>query len=554
MSGVSLTSITDYKSLVDNFEEPVVLFDDRLHVIYCNAQFVEVFGSAQFEFSQLVTLTEPMSATTLAQHIANAGYWSGHVGAPQQQAVSHPYRIRIMAMPKSKCLRFFGLIERADLAGATERSQESTVDELTGLPNRYAFFNAIKDRITLARGRAEFAVLYFDLDHFKDINELYGHYTGDEILRYCTVSIRKLLGSRDQLARLSGDEFAAIIECVGVDDAQRLCQRVLQMFEQPLTLSGRQYQFTASIGVAFYPEQGCTPEELLIHAEKAMFEAKRGGRARFQLFDQQHSQRVEHQQRLAEALRRELHADPEQFHAAYQPLYSLLSGECIGMEVLARWHSPEFGDVSPVDFIPLAESRGLVNVLSGRIYQAVINDLTAGKVLPLARKRRLLAVNVSAQQILSSHFEQLLMRFADDIAELGWRLEVELTESQLMSRTEALIEKLRRWRQMGIRIAIDDFGTGYSCLAYLHMLPVDKLKIDRQFLQARTASRSEDQIMYAILSMANALKIDVLAEGVETSDQFRRLIELGCSEAQGFGLARPQPWSPLLVNELWAMY
>jgi diguanylate cyclase (GGDEF)-like protein len=545
-----LVSVAYSRTKVDHFNRPIVLFDENLHLIYRNHLFISLFGAVRPHFAQIIANTGPISSFSLSQHINQRGYWLGAVNSRFTAGIA--YQIRVRQLPGSDKVRFIGLFEQVGTMTETSVSLQHMADELTGLPNRYAFFNTLNSRIQMARGLREFAVLYIDLDHFKDINELYGHNTGDELLRYSSERIRGLLRRGDKLGRLAGDEFAAIIAFNKREELDHLCDRLLRLFDRPVMIKNRSYQVTISIGVVFYPDHGHSPEDIVIHAEKAMFVAKQRGRAQFQIFDQKQSQQVEQKQRLAEALRRELRNHPEQFRAAYQPLYSLQNGECIGMEVLARWHSPEFGGVSPGEFIPLAESRGLINNLSARLFDVVLQDLSKGIML-LDRRRPILAVNVSAQQIISPLFERMLMRLSDDIVRLGWQLEVELTESQLMSQTDALIEKLSSWRQKGIRIAIDDFGTGYSCLAYLHLLPVDKLKIDRQFLQSKTKSRSEDKILYAILRMAHALNIDVLAEGVETSEQFQRLLDLGCEAGQGFGLARPQQWSPDLMKELWTV-
>jgi two-component system CheB/CheR fusion protein len=288
---------------------------------------------------------------------------------------------------------------------------------------------------------------------------------------------------------------------------------------------------------------------MIINAEKAMFTAKCRGRAQYQLFDRKQSLKTEKQQRIAESMRHVLTGEEEQFSAVYQPLYHLQTGQFIGVEVLARWHSPEFGNVSPGEFIPLAESRGLINQLTCRIFKVIQADILSQNV-PLGGKKPILAVNVSAQQVCDDEFQKKLMDFHQQVDEAGWQLEVELTETQVMSMTDVIIDRLGSWQAKGMRIAIDDFGTGYSCLAYLHMLPVNKLKIDRQFLQVQTQSKKEDEIMYAIMSMAKALNIEVLAEGIETPEQFKRLQQLGCSTGQGFGLSRPQAWQNNLMQPL----
>jgi diguanylate cyclase (GGDEF)-like protein len=531
--------------MVDAFGKAVAVFDEQFSLIYGNHRFESLFGTHILSLFELLSAENQHSTFKLSSAIRLDGYWSGLV--PQTAPNQPGYRVKVEALP-GKTDKYVAVFEAEYLKLVESASVRSMIDELTKLPNRYAFNAALKRRIEVSNGTPDFAVIYIDLDHFKDINELHGHEVGDHLLQLCASKIRQLLRREDTLARVSGDEFAAIVGCEQSHEMQYLCHRLMRSFERPVKMGGREFQFTLSIGVAFFPEQGNTPTELVINAEKAMFNAKKQGRAQFQLFDRQHSIKVEKEQRLAETLRRELKQCPEHFTAAFQPLYSVQSGQFIGVEVLSRWHSPDLGSVSPAEFIPLAEARGLINDISARLFEDVMDNL--GPQETFETHRPLLAINVSAQQIQDKIFEHLLIAFSQRVQEVGWQLEVELTESQLMSHADGIAEKLQDWRDKGIRIAIDDFGTGYSCLAYLHTLPIDKLKIDRQFMQSQTPTRREDEILYAILSMANALNIDVLAEGIETIEQFRRLQELGCAAGQGFGLARPQPWHPDLLSPL----
>lgn len=537
----------NYKSLVDDFSKPIAVFDDRFMLIYYNKQFELLCGRQTQQLIDLVEFPDQSNVQDIQESIILSGHWEGQLNNRYLNAANHSFRL--MLLPNTPTPKYVGVIEGENLRLLPPSAQLSQIDDLTQLPNRYSFLEKLEQRIQLADGQPEFAVVYIDLDHFKDINELYGHETGDELLKLCADKIRQMLRKEDALARLSGDEFAAIVDCGESHEMQFLCHRIMRYFDRPVFMGGQRFQFTVSMGVVFYPEQGSTARELVVNAEKAMFSAKTKGRAQFQLFDRKQSQKTEKQHRIAESLRHVLSSEPEQFSAAYQPLYQLQTGEFIGVEVLARWHSPEFGNVSPGEFVTLAESRGLINALTSRIFSIIERDILVTTKIS-GNTRPLLAVNVTAQQIGDPVFEAELKRFHKIVEASGWQLELELTESQLMTLSDSLIQQLEAWRQSGLRIAIDDFGTGYSCLAYLHMLPVNKLKIDRQFLQTKTEARKEDQIMYAIMSMAKALNIEVLAEGIETRDHFDRLQKLGCMTGQGFGLARPQPWHPRLMRPL----
>lgn len=537
----------NYKGIVDEYSEPIVVFDEELRVIYSNQRYDLTFGRAARHLSDIICETKIPDRELMALVIENHGSWQEAVSEHFHRAVN--YTIKLVAMGGTRSTRFIGLFNKEKPKLLRNSADRNLIDSLTELPNRYAFMEMVENRIQQLDRHNDFAVLYIDLDHFKDINELYGHDTGDMWLKLCAENIRNMLRSDDVLARFSGDEFAAMVDCRETHEMQYLCHRLMRFFDRPIIMNGSRYQFTLSIGVAFFPEQGDQPQSLIINAEKAMFTAKKQGRAQFQLFDRKQSQAMEMQQRLAEAMRYVLSTDPSQFSAAYQPLYRIQDGKFLGVEVLARWHSLEFGEVSPVEFIGLAESRGLINELSACIFGSVERDILS--TLPNTRPARpVIAVNVSAQQVGDADFDKLLKPFFQKVESAGWQLELELTESQLMTLSNKLVHQLEQWREMGIRVSIDDFGTGYSCLAYLHSLPVDKLKIDRQFLQTQTDTRKEDQIIYAIMSMANALGIEVLAEGIETKEQFRRMQELGCKSGQGFGLAKPSAWHPRLMRSL----
>ncbi len=547
MSANGLQFDTSYKSLVDDFSKPIAVFDESLALVYSNRQYQAIFDQAVTCLNDLVKGVQPENLDASLHYDIDDASWTGRVFGAVNRTLS--FHLKLIRLKQSGKSRYVGVFNAEPMRLVSYTSERAQFDDLTELPNRYGFIDALNQRIIDANGEPDFAVLYLDLDHFKDINELHGHLIGDELLKLCADKVRQMLRKNDSLARLSGDEFAAIVDCKESHEMQYLCHRIMRYFERPVFISGQSFQLTISMGVVFYPEQGETAQEIIINAEKAMFSAKQRGRAQFQLFDRKQSQKVEKQHRIAESLRHVLTNEPEQFSAVYQPLYHLQTGQFIGVEVLSRWASPEFGQVSPAEFIALAESRGLINHLSSHIFKYIAKDLLMTRPDPNGH-RPLLAINVSAQQIGDHTFEDDLQIFHDIVKNAGWQLEIELTESQLMTLSNSLIEQLESWQNQGMRIAIDDFGTGYSCLAYLHMLPVNKLKIDRQFLQTQTESRKEDQIMYAIMSMAKALGIEVLAEGIETMEQFRRLQQLGCVSGQGFGLAKPQAWHPSLMRSL----
>lgn len=536
-----------YRDIVDELAQPVAVFDEQFRLLYANLQFAEHVSMSLVDLPTLLKENVAFDPDLVCRTIADDGYWQTNLQSDTSEPQS--LQLTLTSLNSDNKQRFVGIFEFSMLVSVPTAPFIHQNDPLTSLPNRYSFLERIRQRIASVDSDPDFAILYLDIDHFKDINELYGHETGDKLLKACAEKVRQTLRKSDVLARLSGDEFAAIVEYSADHEMQYLCHRLMRSFERPVTVERQTFQVSISIGIAFYPEQGTTEQQLLINAEKAMFAAKKSGRAQFQLFDRKQSQKTENLQRMVESLRFSLQYEPEQFSAAYQPLYNLQTGAFCGVEVLSRWNSPELGMVPPDEFIALAEARGLINLHSARMFALVERDVLSWCSWDKGFKP-ILAVNVSVQQIDDQAFKELILALNDKVKAANWQLELEVIESQLMTLSDTVIEQFKQWRELGIRIAIDDFGTGYSCLAYLHSLPIDKLKIDRQFLKTQTQSRKEDQIIYAILSMANALDIEVLAEGIETREQLERLRQLGCQTGQGFGLAKPQPWHQRLMAPL----
>ncbi|MBU2863524.1 EAL domain-containing protein [Reinekea forsetii] len=539
-----------YRDIVDELSQPVAVFDNYFNLIYANLQFNEHVSRKPTSLFELLPNTANIDTQQIQQTLLIDGRWQSHVESQTQSGQS--LYLTLTSLNSDGRQRYVATFEFSMLVTAPNLSFIHQKDPLTSLPNRYSFLERLRQRIVSAEQDPNFAILYFDIDHFKDINELYGHEVGDQLLNACAEKIRDMLRKSDVLARLSGDEFAAMVEYGEDHEMPYLCHRLMRSFERPVSVGRQTFQVSISIGIAFYPDQGTTEQQLLINAERAMFAAKKSGRAQFQLFDRKLSLKNEAQQRMVESLRFSLQYEPEQFTAAYQPLYNLQTGEFKGVEVLSRWCSPELGQVPPDKFIALAEARGLINLHSARMFALIERD-----VLSWCHGNEhfspVIAVNVSVQQIDDQAFQSLILTLNEKVKAANWQLELEVIESQLMTLTDRVIEQFTQWREVGIRIAIDDFGTGYSCLAYLHQLPIDKLKIDRQFLKTQTQSRKEDQIIYAILSMANALNIEVLAEGIESDEQRERLQQLGCQTGQGFGLAKPQPWHKRLMTALPAL-
>jgi diguanylate cyclase (GGDEF)-like protein len=412
-------------------------------------------------------------------------------------------------------------------------------DELTGLPNRALFMDRLQQAIARAgRSGGAVAVLFLDLDRFKNINDSLGHATGDEMLKLVGALCARDLREADTVARLGGDEFIVCLGEVGsAEEAGAVARRLLAEITRGFEIGGHKLHADASIGISLYPADGADAETLIRNADTAMYHAKGDGRGTFHFFRPQMTERVKRRLALELGLRQAL--ERGEFVLHFQPIVQLGSGKPIGAEALVRWNNPDRGLVSPAEFIPVAEDIGLIAPIGEWVLREACAQ--AAKWPKAGTGALFVAVNLSARQF---HEGNLVSVVSDALARSGLppaQLELEITESVLMQQTEASTRMLRELDALGVKLAIDDFGTGYSSLGYLKRFPVSTLKIDRSFL--RDVSRDDDDraIVTAIMAMARSLGLTVTAEGVERAEQVAFLRELGCDQAQGYLYARPGP-------------
>jgi diguanylate cyclase len=412
-------------------------------------------------------------------------------------------------------------------------------DSLTRLPNRTLFYDRLSQALHYAhRTKENVAVIFIDLDHFKDVNDTLGHRVGDLLLKDVADRLVDLIRGSDTVARLGGDEFTIFAQDVGnPGNACRVAQKIVEVFAEPFQLDGQQVYITASIGVTMYPTDGETVDELLKNADLAMYQAKEKGKNAFHLFNQDMQQRASQRLLLGNDLRHALEAG--ELSVCYQPKIDLLTGRLTGVEALVRWQHPLQGPIPPSSFIPLAEETGLIFPLGEWVLRTACQQ---GQAWQAAYGQGLrVAVNLSAVQFKRQDVVRTIGSILQETGLGPEFLEVELTETTLMQGNESTIKALLELRQMGIGIAIDDFGTGYSSLSYLRRFPIDTLKIDKSFTWNITKNEHDSVIIAAIIAMARGLKLNVVAEGVETVDQLRYLQEHGCNEVQGYLLSRPVP-------------
>jgi diguanylate cyclase (GGDEF)-like protein len=412
-------------------------------------------------------------------------------------------------------------------------------DSLTGLPNRQRF----KDRLTKSiadterHGRA-IAIAVFDLDHFSAINHSLGHGVGDWLLTEVARRVTGVISNSTTLARLDGDEFAVLIDNVAARlEAQSVATAILTAFKEPLRINGIEVSLRSTIGVSVWPDDGRRCDDLLDHAEVAMAVAKDRGGGQALFFQPAMTHSLQERLALENDLRRALAA--EEFELYYQPEISVKTGKIAAAEALLRWRHPTKGLLAPSSFISLAEETGLMIplgewVLRQACRQARAWQLELGCTFPIA-------VNLSATQFRHQNILQMIHSALIDSGLDGRSLEIELTESALMTDPEESAGILKQLRRMGISVAVDDFGTGYSSLSYLRRFPIDKLKIDRSFIRDLTISRTDESIVRAIVSLARSVGLKVAAEGIESVEQLEFVTRLECDQWQGYHCCAPQP-------------
>ena len=412
-------------------------------------------------------------------------------------------------------------------------------DALTGLPNR----TLLGDRATQAlaaarRGGTRVALLFMDLDGFKHVNDSLGHLLGDTLLRLVGKRLAQHMRSSDTLARFGGDEFVLLLtEIEGPDSIAAAAQRCLDILAAPFELESHDIDITASIGISVFPDDGDSLEALVKNADTAMYQAKESGRNQFRFFEAAMNARATSRAMLGNDLRRALERGELLLH--YQPQAEISTGEIVGVEALVRWQHPQLGLVSPADFIPVAEEIGLIVRLGDWVLNEACRQAVAWQRAGLPHIP--VAVNLSALQLRNPDFLNSVRRALQSAGLDAHWLELELTESVLMHRAEVAMQTLQGLSALGIRIAIDDFGTGYSSLAYLRRLAIDKLKIDRSFIRDLSVDAEDSLIVATIIRMAHSLRLRVIAEGVEGSEQLATLRAQGCDEIQGYHLSRPLP-------------
>ncbi|MEA3371215.1 MAG: EAL domain-containing protein [Campylobacterota bacterium] len=424
-------------------------------------------------------------------------------------------------------------------------------DALTQLPNRTLFHDRLTNAIKVAkRNRSEFALLFLDLDNFKEINDSLGHDAGDEVLKTVTKVLSGVMREDDTLARLGGDEFTIIMNNLNQgQNASLLAQKILTALGEPVTVNGNKLYISSSIGISLYPSDGVSVSNLLKYADAAMYKAKAEGRNNFQFYRSEMTELAFERVVMEANIRAGI--DKKEFVAYYQPQVDASCDKVTGMEVLVRWEHPTMGLVPPAKFIPLAESTGLIISLDQLVMKSAMKQLSAWHKKGLNPGK--LSLNLAMKQLEQNDFTTILKDILKETECRAEWIELEVIESQVMSKPDEAIEILKQISDLGINLAIDDFGTGYSSLSYLKKLPIDKLKIDQSFVRYLPDDEEDVGIVKAVIALAKSLNLSTIAEGVETQEQKEFLLQNGCKNIQGYLYSKPVPadeMETILLNGL----
>ena len=523
----------------------ITISDLRGKIIYVNAVEAEMHGYGPGELiGQDARILAPRSFEKPFPPLnySKIGFWKRECLNIRKNGVEFPVQLSSVPMrdAEGKCIGVITACE--DITGRKDSEKRierlAYYDTVTGLPNRALLMDRLHQALALAhREGREVALLVLDLDNFKDLNDTKGHDLGDKLLVEVARRLGSFVGESNTLARIGGDEFVILLTSIQDEEgAAATARRVQALFAHPFMIEAEECYSSASIGVALYPEDGSDADTLLKCADSAMYHAKREGKSNYQFFSREMNNRIIRRVALENSMRQGLARGEFSLH--YQPQWDLKTARLTGAEALLRWQSAEFGKVNPDEFIPIAESSGLIFELGELVLQhACIQARNWAEESDDLK----VAVNISARQFRQHDFLETVARIVSETRVEPSLLELEFTEGVIMEKADKNIDALLALKRMGLRLSIDDFGTGYSSLNYLKHFPIDAIKIDRSFISEVECNSDDAAITEAIISMAHSLKLKVIAEGVENEAQLQFLKERNCDEAQGFHLSRPMP-------------
>lgn len=556
---VIFENITELKSIrhkqlimdkvFEHIGEAIVITDADNKIVATNEAFTRLTGYSQEEAlgkdpKILKSGREPKSFyQAMWESILRNGYWQGEIWDRRKDGTYYPKLLSISVIRNSDGIitnyigGFYDVTEQKEAAEIIETLSYS--DSLTNLPNRLGFYERFSQILEHAKRYEEnLAILFIDLDRFKNINNSLGHPIGDRLLCEVAERLKNIVRAADIVARFGGDEFVIVL--TNISDsyfAVNVANKIISAFSAMFVIEGHELSSTPSIGISVFPENGLTAEDLMKNADAAMYHAKSQGRNNYQYFT--HEMHNEALERLSMERDLRLALERNEFYLNYQPQVNIASGQLVGVEALVRWKHPVRGTVSPGYFIPLAEEAGLIESIGEWVLRTACKDNKYWQDLGL--DPLMMAVNLSARQFVQADICEIIQSALRDSGLDHHYLDVEITESLLVQNVEKVMETLNKLKSSGICLSMDDFGTGYSNLGYLIKFQFDKLKLDQSFVADITTNPDNAAIARAIIALAHNLRLKVIAEGVETEAQLNYLRTLGCDEMQGYFFSRPVP-------------
>lgn len=530
--------------------EAILILDAERRAVAANAAFKRIMGyrAEQIDELGIDSLIEQRAGAadlaTVWAAVRDSGHWEGEVWSRRASGESLAEWLRISAVcddggrPSHYVAIFADLTERR--AMEAKLAYLAHHDALTGLPNRVLVRDRLQQALAFsAREKLQVALMFLDLDHFKIINDTLGHAVGDRLLQAVVARLSACVRDSDTISRQGGDEFLIVLPGLhGAESASQVAQKILDAMTPGFELDGHALTCSFSIGIAMHPDDGADFDALLLKADTAMYAAKEAGRNTYRFFAARMNADAHDRLLLQGHLRHAIGRGEFELH--YQPQVDLVSGTITGAEALLRWHSPELGKVPPDRFIPVAESSGQIVPIGEWVLREACLQACRWRAEGLAL--RTIAVNVSALQFRRNDPVELVARILTETGLPASCLELELTESLLLEDPAGrTLDTLRGLKALGVRLAIDDFGTGYSSLAYLRRFPIDKLKIDQAFVRDIGADAEDAAIVRLIIELGRILRLETIAEGVETHEQLDFLLAHGCTRVQGYLCARPMP-------------
>lgn len=537
-------------TVLETATEAVMVTDINNHIIKVNKAFTTITGYTIDE-----VLGETPSVLKSGRHDAHfyiemlktlqlCGEWEGEIWNRRKNGEIFPEWLTVSAIQNDQgdiggyVSLFSDITKRKEYEEKIE--YQANYDALTGLANRHLLADRFSRAIDRAdRKNSRVALLFIDLDRFKQVNDSLGHTFGDKLLQEVSSRLYSHVRKSDTTARLGGDEFAVIFPDVpDIHHVEDSIRNILKSLSKRYKIEGNEVYLSASIGVTVYPDDGNTIDDLLRNADSAMYKAKENGRNSFQYYSGEMHKDAEKRRLLENSLRRAVNQN--EFVLYYQPIVDSTTKKIVGSEALIRWKNPDMGIVSPAEFIPLAEDTGLILTIGEWVLNEACRQISS--ILPACPKDFFVSINVSSFQFKKNNIPLLVGKALERFGLSPNRLVLEITESLMLNDDKSILEQLKELRRMGVGISIDDFGTGYSSLSYLHKYPISTLKIDRAFVNDLTSNKQSRALVTAIIAMSKSLGLKMVAEGIEEEQQAAILSQEGCTFFQGFLFSKPLPF------------